>query len=79
MSKRIEFVTATPVPMNGTYNVITTIGTGTSKLQIREPGKTFQDVSSSSKSASASYIITISGEVQAVLTGDATITANKID
>lgn len=67
-----------PVGMNGTYTVKFNIGTGTAKLQTRTSGGTFADITDTSKSASSSFNLTIAGEVQAVLTGDAVAEVEQV-
>jgi hypothetical protein len=76
----ITFSNGVPVAMNGEYSVTVTVTTtGTFKLQTRNSAATaWVDVPSTSKSASDALNVKISGEVNPVITGDATATAVQI-
>ena len=76
---RIVLTTATPVGVNGKYTVRFDMSSGTAKLQTKSASGSFVDIDSTSKSASSSFNVCLSGEVQAVLTGDATAEIERIN
>lgn len=67
-----------PVTLNGEFNVKYYIGTGTAKLQFRDGNQAWVDVPSSSSSSSTAKVMKVSGNIQAVLTGDAVCYVDEI-
>jgi len=71
--------TATPITVDeGEYILITSMSSGTSKLQISVHGGSFQDITDASWSANGDTRVFLPQcKVQAVLTGDATMSIHS--
>jgi hypothetical protein len=64
---------------HGDHQLTLTMSAGTAKLQVSVDGGAFQDVPDSAEAASSVYIASLcTCKVRAVLTGDATMSINRV-